>query len=86
MLSNKKNGTLYVGVTNDISRRTFEHKIKFNNGFSNKYELNKLVYCEAYNSIQEAIAREKQLKHWKREWKIKLINDSNPEWDDICLI
>jgi putative endonuclease len=71
---------LYVGVANDILRRVAEHKTKINNGFAYRYNL---VYYETYNLITDAIAREKQLKNWKREWKNKLVNDFNPEWEDL---
>jgi putative endonuclease len=82
-LANHYNNVLYIGVTNDIVRRIAEHKAKINKGFSFKYNCNKLVYYETYTSISAAIAREKQLKNWKREWKNKLINDFNPEWKDL---
>ena len=85
ILTNKKNGILYIGVTNDISIKIYEHKVKINKGFSNKYNLYKIVYCETFNSIEEAIIREKQLKHQKREWKIQLIEKNNPHWEEINL-
>ena len=78
-LSNYYNNALYVGVTNDIVRRIAEHKAKINKGFTYKYNCDKLVYYEIYTLMTDAIAREKQLKNWKREWKNKLINDFNPE-------
>ena len=82
-LANHYNNVLYIGVTNDIVRRVAEHKAKINKGFTCKYNCDKLVYYEMYNSITDAIAREKQLKNWKREWKNKLINEFNPEWKDL---
>ena len=82
-LSNHYNNVLYVGVTNDIVRRIAEHKAKINKGFTYKYNCDKLVYYEIYTLMTDAIAREKQLKNWKREWKNKLINDFNPEWKDL---
>ncbi len=85
ILTNKKNGTLYTGVTNDISRRAWEHKEKITKSFTQKYKIDKLVYIEIYNEINDAIARESQLKNWKRDWKIKLIETINPNWDDLYL-
>ena len=82
-LTNQYNRVLYVGVTNDIARRIVEHKAKINKGFADKYNCDKLVYYEVFSSMTAAIAREKQLKNWKREWKNKLIDDVNPEWKDL---
>ena len=82
-LSNHCNGVLYVGVTNNITRRIAEHKAKIDKGFTYQYNCDKLVYYETYNSIIEAITREKQLKNWKRDWKNKLVNDFNPKWKDL---
>jgi len=82
-LTNRYNNVLYVGVTNDIVRRTAEHKAKINKGFTYKYNCDKLVYYETYNSITAAIAREKQLKNWKREWKNKMVSEFNQEWKDL---
>ena len=75
--------TLYIGVTNNLVRRMYEHKHKLIDGFSKKYNLNKLVYFEQCNSIKDAIKREKQLKNWHRGWKINLIESINPEWKDL---
>ena len=83
ILTNKTNTVLYVGVTNDIKRRIFEHKENVNDGFTAKYNVNKLVYCEFTSNIESAIEREKQLKKWNREKKIKLIEEQNPEWKDL---
>ncbi len=83
ILSNKYNGTLYIGVTNDLERRMFEHKNKLIEGFTKKYGLNKLMYFEVYQYVNDAIKREKNLKKWKREWKIKLIEEENPNWSDL---
>ena len=83
LLSNKKEGTLYIGVTNDLKRRIFEHKKKSVEGFTKKYNLNKLMYFEQFQHINEAIKREKQLKNWKRQWKIDLIELENQEWKDL---
>lgn len=84
ILSNKKNGTLYIGVTNNLERRIFEHKNKLIEGFSKKYGLNKLIYFEIFQHIDEAIAREKRLKKWKRQWKINLIEEKNLDWNDLA--
>ena len=75
--------TLYVGVTNNLERRLYEHKNKLIEGFTKKYNLDKLVYYEVSNDINSAIAREKQLKNWHKEWKINLIEESNPDWKDL---
>ena len=82
-LSNYYNNVLYVGVTNNLIRRIAEHKAKINRGFTYKYNCDKLVYYELFSLMTDAIAREKQIKNWKREWKNKLINDFNPEWKDL---
>jgi putative endonuclease len=83
MISNRPRGVVYIGITNDLSRRIYEHKNKLIAGFSKRYNLNKLVYVEEYSSPEEAIAREKQLKNWRREWKIHLIEAVNPKWADL---
>ena len=83
ILTNKRNGTLYIGVTNDIMRRTKEHKDHINSGFTKRYNVTRLVYFEMHSSILEAIKREKQMKKWKRQWKIELIENKNPEWKDL---
>jgi putative endonuclease len=83
LLTNKPNGILYTGVTGDLSRRIYEHKQKLFEGFTKKYGLDTLVYYEVYDSITEAIAREKTIKAWKRAWKVRLILQSNPEWADL---
>ncbi|APY00410.1 GIY-YIG nuclease family protein [Lacinutrix venerupis] len=83
ILSNKKNGTLYIGVTNDLERRIFEHKKKLIEGFTKKYGLNKLIYFEQFQYINDAIEREKQLKNWNRSWKIELIEKENKDWTDL---
>ena len=82
-LTNQSNSVLYIGVTNDIVRRIAEHKAKINQGFTCKYNCDKLVYYELHTLMTDAIAREKQLKNWKREWKNKLVNDFNPQWKDL---
>jgi putative endonuclease len=81
--ASKRNGTLYVGVTNDLVRRMSEHKAKLVAGFTRKYGVDKLVYFEEYASILEARARERSLKRWLRVWKLDLIEKMNPEWRDL---
>ncbi len=83
IITNKKNGTLYIGVTNDLERRLFEHKNKLIEGFSKKNGLDKLVYFETYQYINDAVKREKNMKKWKRQWKIDLIEEDNPNWKDL---
>ena len=83
ILASAKNGTLYIGVTNDIIRRVYEHKNNVIDGFTKKYNVHKLVYCEEFSDVCDAITREKQLKRWNRQWKIELIESINPEWDDL---
>jgi putative endonuclease len=83
ILTNKTNKVLYIGITNDLERRIFEHKNKLVDGFTKKYNLMKLIYYEATDDVEAAIKREKQLKNWHRDWKINLINQFNPEWRDM---
>jgi putative endonuclease len=83
ILANKKNGTLYTGVTDNLLRRMIEHKEKLNVGFTSKYGIDKLVYYETYKYADEAIRREKNIKKWKRDWKIELIEMNNKEWKDL---
>ena len=83
MIANDTNTVLYIGVTNNIARRIYEHKNGLIDGFSKRYKLHKLVYCETCHSITDAIQREKQLKAWKRQWKDDLINTVNPQWKDL---
>lgn len=84
IMASKRNGTLYVGVTNKIGRRAFQHKTNQNQKkFTARYNIRTLVYIEIYDYIESAIAREKQLKSWPRKNKIKLIESTNPNWDDI---
>lgn len=82
-LASKKNGTLYIGVTNDLIRRVYEHKEGIIEGFTKKYNVKKLVYYEIHTEIREAIKREKAMKKWLRKWKIELIEEMNPNWDDL---
>lgn len=78
-----KGKTLYIGVTNNLQRRVYEHKKKLIEGFTKKYNLTKLVYYEQTNDIRAALAREKQLKNWHRQWKINLIEENNKNWEDL---
>ncbi len=84
ILTNKSNNVLYIGATNDLIRRVFEHKNKLVKGFTEKYKLRKLVYYEATNDIESAINREKQLKNRYRDWKVNLINQFNPKWKNLA--
>ena len=84
ILASKRNGTLYIGVTNDLHRRIREHKEKINPlSFTSKYDVFILVYFEKFESKRQAIYREKQLKDWRRQWKIELIEKENPKWTDL---
>lgn len=85
ILTNVYNTVFYIGVTNNIVKRVFEHKAGVVEGFTKKYKVKKLVYLEEYNDIKEAIAREKQLKNWHRDWKINLIKKINPEFKDLSV-
>jgi putative endonuclease len=84
ILASKRNGTLYIGVTNNLARRVAEHKAKLVPGFTRKYGVDLLVYFEAFDSILEARAREHAMKRWRRAWKIELIEKLNPEWRDLA--
>ena len=83
ILASKKNGTLYIGVTNDLVRRVYEHKQGLVEGFTKKYNVKQLVFFEETNDVESAITREKQMKKWNRQWKIELIEKNNPEWKDL---
>jgi len=83
MLASKRNGTLYVGVTSDLLKRVWEHKNDLVDGFSKKYRVHDLVWFEVHEDMQSAIIREKNIKAWKRAWKIELIEHANPEWIDL---
>jgi len=85
IMSNKKDGTLYNGVTSNLLKRVHEHKESFIDSFTKKYNIKNLVYFELFDDISEAIKKEKQLKNWKREWKIELIEKENPEWIDLYI-
>jgi putative endonuclease len=83
ILASKRNGTLYVGVTNDVVRRVWEHKSDAVHGFTKRYHVHLLVYAEFHETMPDAIVREKQIKKWRREWKLELIEGANPEWSDL---
>ncbi len=83
ILANKRNGTLYIGVTNDTVRRVYEHKNDLVEGFTKRYGVHCLVWFEVHNDINEAILREKRIKKWQRAWKLRLIEETNPEWKDL---
>ncbi|MGE3145661.1 MAG: GIY-YIG nuclease family protein [Pseudorhodoplanes sp.] len=83
LLASGKHGTLYLGVTNDLIRRTYEHRTKAVAGFTSRYDVTRLVWYECYDDPGNAIAREKEIKKWKREWKINLIERDNPHWEDL---
>lgn len=83
ILASKKNGTLYIGVTGNLEKRMYEHKNEIFRGFTKKYKIKNLVYYEETDDISLAITREKQMKVWKRAWKIELIEKDNPGWEDL---
>ena len=83
IMASQRNGTLYIGVTNDIVRRVYEHKNDLIKGFTEKYNVNMLVYFDETNNINDAIKREKQLKKWNRKWKLELIEKNNLDWKDL---
>jgi putative endonuclease len=83
ILASRTNGTLYIGVTSDLSRRVWEHRSKLVEGFTSKYGVSRLVYHEVHDTADTAIVREKQLKKWQRAWKLRLIETENPDWDDL---
>jgi putative endonuclease len=83
ILASRIGGTLYIGVTNDLIRRGYQHKTKAAEGFTKKYGVDRLVHFEQFDDIENAIRREKRLKKWNRDWKIRLIEETNPNWDDL---
>jgi putative endonuclease len=85
LLASKRDGTLYLGVTNNLGRRIVEHKTGAYRGFSSRYGVDRLVWYEVYDRIDEAIAREKDIKKWRRTWKIELIEAVNPDWRDLSV-
>ncbi len=84
IVTNKRNGILYVGVTSDLLRRAHEHREGTIKGFTKRYGLKRLVYYEHYDDIRNAIQREKTMKHWSRAWKVRTIHGFNPNWNDLC--
>ena len=83
ILASDRNGTLYVGVTTNLVKRVWEHREGIADGFTKKYSIHKLVYFEQFNDMDNAITREKRLKKWRRSWKLKLIEENNPNWNDL---
>lgn len=83
IMANKPSGVLYVGVTSNLAKRVYEHKNNITSGFTSKYKLYKLVYYDHTNDVNAAITHEKRLKKWKRQWKIDLITELNPTWEDL---
>ncbi len=83
ILASKRNGTLYIGVTSDLIKRVWEHKSDFVEGFTKQYQVHDLVWYETSENMESAIIREKQLKEWKRQWKLDLIEKTNPYWNDL---
>jgi len=82
-MANKPNGTLYIGVTSDLSKRIWEHRSGACDGFTKRHSVTRLVYAERHEDILSAIAREKAMKHWRRAWKVRLIQSGNPDWADL---
>ncbi len=83
ILASKRNGTLYIGVTSDLVQRVWQHKNDVVEGFTKKYGVHRLVYYELHDDMENAIIREKRLKKWNRAWKLRLIEEMNPNWDDL---
>lgn len=83
IMASKRNGTLYVGVTSDLAVRVWQHRNDVVEGFTKKYGVHMLVYFELHDDMESAIVREKRLKKWNREWKLRLIEEMNPDWDDL---
>ncbi len=85
ILTNKRNGTLYIGSTSNLVKRVWEHKQKLVDGFTKRYGVDQLVYYEIFDAALAMVAREQQLKQWNRLWKLKLIESTNPDWNDLYL-
>jgi putative endonuclease len=86
ILASKKNGTLYIGVTSNLVKRVWEHKNRLVAGFTRRYSVHQLVWYEMHDTVESAITREKRIKEWKRQWKIELIEQSNPGWQDLYAV
>ena len=82
-MANKKNGTIYIGVTSNLIKRVYEHKNDLTDGFAKNYQIHDLVYFEEYEDVNDALNREKKLKKWRRKWKLDLIENKNPLWEDL---
>jgi putative endonuclease len=85
ILASRKQGTLYIGVTSDLPKRVYEHRIGAVRGFTRRYGVKRLVYVETFEDIEAAIAREKRMKEWQRNWKVQLIERDNPDWNDLAV-
>ena len=83
IMASERNGTLYIGVTNDLTRRVYEHKNNLLDGFTKNHNIKLLVYFEIYDNIEEALKREKNMKAWQRSWKMRIIEEQNPHWNDL---
>jgi len=83
IMASRKNGIIYIGITNNLIRRVYEHKKKIYKGFTSKYKISLLVYYESFSTPYDAIVREKHIKKWNRAWKIRLIEKGNPNWEDL---
>jgi putative endonuclease len=83
LMASRKDGTLYLGVTQDLVRRVYQHKTKATPGFTSRYDVDRLVWFETYDDPVTAIKREKDIKKWRREWKVRLIEETNPHWRDL---
>lgn len=82
-MTNKRNGTLYIGVTSDLIKKVWEHKNSLAGGFTKRYGLHHLIWYELHETMESTILREKRLKNWKRDWKLKLVEETNPDWRDL---
>ena len=85
ILASRRHGTLYIGVTTDLSKRIYEHREGLVPGFTRKYGVKRLVYVETYDDVSDAILREKRMKEWRRDWKIRRIEEENPDWRDLAV-
>lgn len=85
ILASQRNGTLYIGVTSNLAQRIYQHKAHLAQGFTERYDVSRLVWYELHETMESAITREKQLKKWNRQWKLRLIEENNPTWRDLWL-